>query len=222
LFYPGDVVADDAVLAGPALENIGGSPRVGALAVWARLYSKAYDVLSTDQRFDASRIAIWGHSRHGKAALLAGAFDHRFWAVLAHQSGRFGASPTESEHGEPRAKILEHYRYWFTPDLTETSPLSIDQHELIALNAPLPVLLTHGAGDFWSDPSGAWRAAQAADPVYRLLGSRGFAQTSPRSPDFSADLVYAQRPGGHGVTTRDWEMFLSFLDAHRGRAAAQP
>jgi hypothetical protein len=219
LFYPGDVVADDAALAAPVLEAIGGTPRAGALGVWAQLYSKAYDVLAADQRFDASRIAIWGHSRHGKSALLAGASDPRFWAVIAHQSGRFGASPTESERGESRAKILEHYGYWFTPGLTEISPLSVDQHVLIALNAPTPLLLTHGAGDFWSDPSGAWRAAQAASPVYRLLGSTGFTQTSPDEPDFSADLVYAQRPGGHGVTTSDWRMFLSFLDAHRAHPA---
>ena len=217
LFYPADVVADDAALAPQDLESIGGEPASGALAVWATLYSKAFDVLAGDNRFDASRIAIWGHSRHGKAALLAGAFDHRFWAVIAHQSGRFGAAPTESERGEPRAKILEHYGYWFTPGLTETSPLSVDQHLLLALNAPTPLLLTHGAGDFWSDPSGAWRSAEAANEIYRLLGSSGFTQTSPQRPDFSADLVYAQRPGGHGITTRDWRMFLSFLDAHRAR-----
>jgi hypothetical protein len=88
---------------------------------------------------------------------------------------------------------------------------------LIALNAPTPVLLTHGAGDFWSDPSGAWRSAQAANPVYNLMGSRGFTQTSPHEPDFSADLAYAQRWGGHGIRASDWRMFLSFLDAHRDR-----
>ena len=220
LFYPGDVVADDGELAPETLAEIGGTPRAGALAVWARLYSKAYDVVAADSRFDASRIAIWGHSRHGKAALLAGAFDHRFWAVIAHQSGRFGASPTESTRGESRAKILEHYAYWFAPDLTETSPLSVDQHVLIALNAPVPVLFGNGSGDFWSDPSGAWRAIQAADPVYEMLGSRGFDQPSAGEPDFSADLVWMQRPGGHGVTTRDWRAFLSFLDAHRDRPAS--
>ena len=90
IFYPGDVVAGRPLpAAAPALEAIGGAPRAGALAVWATLFSRAYDVLAADTRFDARRIAIWGHSRHGKAALLAGAFDHRFAAVISHQSGRF-------------------------------------------------------------------------------------------------------------------------------------
>lgn len=214
IFYPGDVVADDGPIAIPALEAIGGAPRAGALAVWARLYSRAYDVLASDPRFDAQRIAIWGHSRHGKAALLAGAFDDRFAAVIAHQSGRFGASPLASGEGERRDQILKNYAYWFSPALTDTSPLSVDQHELIALNAPMPVFLGNGAGDGWSDPAGSYAALRGAHPVYALLGSRGLVQQTRDAADFSGDLVYFQRSGGHGVTTADWRAFMAFLDAH--------
>ena len=213
-FYPADVVPDSAELALPVLEQLAGSPRAGALAVWAGLYSRAYDVLAEDPRFDPRRIAIWGHSRHGKAALLAGAFDSRFAAVIAHQSGRFGASPTASNAGERRDQIVKSYSYWFTDRLTNESLLSVDQHQLIALNAPQPVLIGNGAGDGWSDPTGAWRALQGAHDVYALLGSRGLAQTTPDAPDYSGDLVYIKRPGGHGITSADWRMFMAFLDAH--------
>jgi hypothetical protein len=113
ILYPSDVVADRASLAEPTLEMIGGTPRAGALAVWAVLFSRAYDALIQDTRFDPHRIAIWGHSRHGKAALLAGAFDHRFAAIVAHQSGRFGAAPLTDGAGERRDQILANYGYWF-------------------------------------------------------------------------------------------------------------
>jgi hypothetical protein len=212
-FYPGDVVADHAG-AVPALEALGGTPRAGALAAWAGLYSRAYDVLAADSRFDPRRIAIWGHSRHGKAALLAGAFDDRFAAVISHQSGRFGASPTASDRGERRDQILKNYSYWFTDRLTIDSPLSVDQHQLIALNAPRPLLLGNGAGDGWSDPAGSWEALRGAHDAYALLGARGLTQTAPRTADFTGDLVYFQRGGGHGITPADWRAFLAFLDAH--------
>jgi hypothetical protein len=213
-FYPADVVADDHAGAIPTLEAIGGSPRPGALAAWAALYSRAFDVLAADARFDAGRIAIWGHSRHGKAALLAGAFDDRFAAVISHQSGRFGASPTSSGRGERRDQILKNYAYWFTPYLTDASPLNVDQHLLIALNAPRPVFLGNGRSDGWSDPGGAFAALRGAHAAYALFGSRGLAQRTREEPDFSGDLVYFQRGGGHGITPTDWRAFLAFLDAH--------
>ena len=214
MFYPGDVVADDPERAPAQLAELTGDPKPGALAVWATLFSSAYDVLAQDARFDAERIAIWGHSRHGKAALLAGAFDHRFAAVIAHQSGRFGAALTAPNRGERRDQIIDKYGYWFPPTLTDTSPMTVDQHMLLALNAPTPVFVGNGEGDAWADPKSTWRTLQGADPVYRLLGSAGLQQPTPEEPTWRGDLVYWARGGGHGVTTADWRAFMAFLDAH--------
>ncbi|HSZ54012.1 MAG TPA: hypothetical protein VK797_00005, partial [Tepidisphaeraceae bacterium] len=49
----------------------------GALAGWAWGYSRVIDYLETRPDIDKARIIITGHSRGGKATLLAGALDER-------------------------------------------------------------------------------------------------------------------------------------------------
>ncbi|MBX3479721.1 MAG: hypothetical protein KF842_04930 [Caulobacter sp.] len=219
MFYPGEIVPDDPELAPAALAALQpdtpADRRGGALAVWSVMFSDAYDVLAADARIDAKRVAIWGHSRHGKAALLAAAFDPRFAAVIAHQSGRGGASLTHSTAGETVKQITDAYGFWFgaayARQATSPSP-DLDQHQLIALIAPRPVLLGSGMGDAWSDPAGAFRAAQGADAAYRLLGSPGFNATDMHDFRPGDGIVWWSRGGGHGVTTEDWDAFLQFLD----------
>lgn len=218
LFYPGEVVPDDDVLGPQAIAALSpGVPaekRAGAIAIWADLFSRAYDVLGADPRFDARKVVAWGHSRHGKAALLAGALDPRFAAVISHQSGRGGASLTRSIAGESLAQITTAYGFWFTPGYAKGVPADVDQHQLIALNAPRPVLLGTGRGDSWSDPAGAFKAAQGADPAYRLFGAPGFNARGLHDYRVADSIVWWSRPLGHGVTTADWRAFLDFLDTH--------
>jgi hypothetical protein len=227
MFYPGEIVPDDPALGPPALAalqpGIPAERRAGALAVWAALYGKAYDVLAADPRFDPARVAIWGHSRHGKAALLAAALDPRFAAVIAHQSGRGGASLTRSPAGESLKEITGAYGFWFAPAYARGVPADLDQHQLIALIAPRPLLLGNGMGDGWSDPAGAFRAAQGADPAWRLLGSSGLTARDMKTFDPAAGIAWWSRPLGHGVTTADWRAFLAFLDiALKPRPAPAP
>jgi hypothetical protein len=217
MFYAGDVVADEAVGAREGLARLYGddAANAGAVAVWAWLYSQAYDVLAADPRIDARRVALWGHSRNGKAALYAASRDPRIAAVIAHQSGRGGASLSRSAEGESIAEMTEAFPWWFPPAFADAPrDPAMDQHQLLALIAPRPVLLGNGARDAWSDPHGAWQAARAATPAYELYGAQGLAQEDMRTPNLDADLAYYTRPGLHGVTAQDWRVFLDFLDAH--------
>lgn len=224
MFYAGDVVADttDGAAAGMARLYGESANAAGAVAVWAWLYSRAYDVLAEDGRVDAARVAVWGHSRNGKAALYAAALDPRIAAVIAHQSGRGGASLSRSLQGEGIAEMMEAFPHWFPPAFArEPSDPVFDQHQLLALIAPRPVLLGNARRDAWSDPLGAWRAAEAADPAYRLHGVEGFRQLEMRTPNPAARLQYFTRDGLHGVTAEDWGRFLDFLDGQMG-AAGEP
>lgn len=188
----------------------------GAVAVWAAGFGWMLDVLEADPRLDPSRMAAYGHSRHGKAALLAGAFDPRIDAVLAHQSGKGGGTLTRAYAGETVKQITASYPHWFAPayaawaDNEANAP--VDQHLLIALTAPRPVLLGNGWKDVWSDPNGSFRAAVGADPVYRLLGVQGLVQPGMRAGPQDGAIEFYIRPGGHSVRKTDWNYFLDYLD----------
>lgn len=191
----------------------------GQLAFWAFQYSRAIDYLETDPALDPKRTAVYGHSRYGKSALIAAAFDERIDAVIAHQSGRAGAALTRSVIGEPMAKLVESFPNWLSETAsgqakTGKLTLSVDQHQLLALIAPRPVLLGHARRDSWSDPQGAFRAAQGADPAYELLGSAGLNVDRLDTFDAQADLAFWMRKGTHGETEEDWPAFFRFLGAH--------
>ena len=222
-FFPGEIVEDDPRLSQVTLEALSRDmdetePRAGALAAWAWGYSRAIDAVSADARFDAKRIALWGHSRFGKAALLATAFDERAALVVANQSGTFGATLSQTTRGESIRAITRQFPYWFSKELPDyaESPrdLPIDQHLLIALIAPRPILLGGARMDRWSDPANAFAAAQAANPVYALFDREGIAQTSPSRTDFNGEIAMFMRPGGHGIRPQDWRETIAFLDTH--------
>jgi hypothetical protein len=225
--------ADDAAVAKGQLEQLGrmlpaGRAPEGVIAVWAAAYGWALDVLEKDPRIDARRTAIWGHSRQGKAALLAAAFDQRVEAVLVMQAGKGGATLTRAHAGETVKQLTRSYPHWFAPayaaysDNEAASP--VDQHQLIALVAPRPVLLGNGWKDVWSDPNGSFRAAQGADPVYKLMGVTGLTQSGMRDAKAKGEIDFFIRSGGHGVRVVDWDYMLDWLDRwfgpHGGAVAA--
>jgi hypothetical protein len=221
--YPSEAVPDSrregaAALADLAKGHEDARTRWGAVAAWAWIYSRVVDALLTDDRIDDDSLVAWGHSRYAKAALVAAAYDQRIDAVIAHQSGTGGASLNKEKAGETLRSITSQYPHWFAKAYEEYAgreeAMPVDQHELLALIAPRPVLLGNARRDVWSDPSGAFRAARGADPVYELYGARGLDQDrmTPFRP--GAEIAFWIRPGTHGVVKEDWPAFLEFLDAH--------
>ncbi len=221
--YPGEIVPDAAEAGGAALVRLSeghadDETRWGAVAAWGWAFSRMVDILEEDPGFDKDAMVVWGHSRYGKAALVAAAFDPRIDGVLAHQSGTGGASLNRRKKGESVKSITQNYPHWFASPYAayagREDAMPVDQHQLLALIAPRPVLLGNARRDVWSDPNGAFRAAMGADPVYELYGVDGLDQERLDAFNPDAELSLWMRPGTHGVVKEDWPAFLAFLDAH--------
>jgi hypothetical protein len=195
------------------------------LAAWAWGFHRCVDYLVTDPDLDAGRIAALGHSRNGKAALLAAAFDERIALAFPHQAGCGGSAPSRGTVGESVRQINDRFPHWFNAQFKQFNDapdrLPFDQHSLVALCAPRAVLFTAATDDQWSNPAGQFRVLQAADPVYRFLGVEGLAaqQMPPVGQLVASRLGFYLRDGKHSMTPADWVVFMDFADRQWGNAA---
>lgn len=195
----------------------------GTIAAWAWGLQRAVDVLEKEKEIDRKKIAVVGHSRLGKAAMLAGAFDERIALVIPLQAGCGGTSAARGKIGESVKRINTSFPHWFCGEFKkfndEPERLPFDQHCLIAMCAPRPVLLSNATEDTWANPEGQFEMLKAADKVYRLLGADGVAsQEMPKVGQLmNSTLGYFIRPGKHSMTTEDWKAFLDFADKHFGK-----
>ena len=194
----------------------------GTIEAWAWGMSRAVDYLVTDKLIDAQRIAVVGHSRFGKASILAAAFDERFALAVPLQAGCGGTAPSRGKIGESVKAINNRFPHWFNGEFKkfneQVERLPFDQNCLIALVAPRPVLIGGATGDTWTNPAGAFEMMQAADPVYRLLGVKGLGtREMPGINHLVGErLGFFMRPGKHSMLKSDWQVFLDFADREMG------
>lgn len=197
----------------------------GALRAWGWGASRALDYLESDPAVDAKQVGLAGHSRYGKAALVAMADDPRFAIAYISSSGAGGAKLHRRNFGELVENVAGAGEYhWMAGNYIKyAGPLTwndlpVDAHELIALCAPRPVFIGAGAtsGDGWVDAKGMFMAAVAAGPVYSVLGKRDLG-TDEFPPIGTAlidgDIAFRQHTEGH-TTGPNWPTFLQFASRY--------
>jgi hypothetical protein len=224
-FYCGDVQPDrpdvrEGMFATVA-EGDNDSAQAGAIMWWAWGIHRAVDYLTQDGAIDAKCIAVVGHSRLGKTALLAGAFDDRIGLTVANQAGCGGSGP--SRHNDPNAetvaRITKVFPHWFCDNFdqfgADPTKLPFDQNCLVAMCAPRPVLFTAAADDLWANPAGQFEVLKAATPAYKIHGVEGLeaaTMPAPGDPLVASRLGYWIRPGEHAMSPPDWKIYMDFAD----------
>jgi len=212
----------------------------GALRAWAWGAGRGLDYLATDPDVDAGRVAIFGHSRYGKAALVTLAYDPRFATGYISSSGAGGAALYRRNYGEgiPNLAAANEF-HWFAGNFLKyaavghsAAELPVDAHELVAMVAPRPVFIGGGAlmlspleavpGDAWIDAPGMFKAAAAASPAWTLLGAKGLETTTlppPLTYLSAGDIAFRQHQYGH-TPKPNWSYFIQFASKYFDRPAA--
>jgi hypothetical protein len=196
----------------------------GALRAWAWGAGRVMDFFEQDKSIDARKVAIEGHSRYGKAALVTMAYDPRFAIGFISSSGAAGAKLHRRNAGEIVENVAASGEYhWMAGNYIKyAGPLTwddlpVDSHELIALVAPRPVFISSGErGDGWVDARGMYMAAAAAGPVYTLLGKKGLSTNEfPKVETglMDGEVSFRQHSGGH-TPGPNWPVFLEYAERY--------
>ncbi len=197
----------------------------GTLRAWAWGASRALDYFETDKAVDAKHVAVEGHSRYGKATIVAVAYDQRFWTGYVSSSGEGGVKLNRRDWGEIVENVTGNSEYhWMAGNFLKYAgpktwgDLPVDAHELVAMCAPRPIFISGGAttGDGWVDAKGMFLAAAGAGPVYRLLGKKDLGTTEfppIETALVDGDVAFRQHSSGH-TDGPNWPYFLDFAAKH--------
>lgn len=210
----------------------------GALMAWGWAVSQIitalsrpteYDPESTwgeELRIDPTRTLVTGHSRYGKSAIFAAAFDDRIGIVLASEPGGSGI---QSYRYKVEGKIFNFNVYpkadrvygkteiptvsygggtsWFPENagqfVNKDNRLPFDSSDIVALIAPRPFLATTGIDAHWLGNEGAVAAIQAAAEVYEYIGSNDTERYN---------IAIRARQSDHLLYNRDLPFMISIMD----------
>ena len=198
-----------------------------AISAWAWGLHRMMDYAAQAETIDDDRVIVVGHSRLGKTALWAGATDRRFAAAIDNASGAGGSALFRRRYGERAVHLDTSFPHWFADAFgryrENESALPVDQHQLLALIAPRPLLVSPKSEDQWADPRGMFLSAKHASPAWDLLEAQGLGVDTMPAPDTPvlSRVGFFLRPGEHDLLPADWAVFLDFADRHLGGDASE-
>ncbi len=193
----------------------------GALAAWGWGLRTLASHLYSHPSVRPDRVVLTGHSRRGKAALLASAFDERIAGVVPHQSGFLGMAPARRTPARYERHLWDRLKAWLMSLFRENimlmrrqfphwlapvtkrfewreGRLPVDQHLLLAMVAPRPLLGTEGLSDYWANYAGSLANLRMAMQQRQDIPPGAFSQIRVDT--------------GHTMTKAYWPLILNFLD----------
>jgi pimeloyl-ACP methyl ester carboxylesterase len=189
------------------------------IGAWSWATSRIMDALADNPVIDSKAIAVVGHSRGGKTALLTGALDERVALVCSSCAGNSGDALARGSTGERLLDINEGFPYWFDNNYKKYNnnedAMPFDQHMLLSLIAPRHLYTTSRSLDAWADPAGQFMSLVLADEVYRLYGVEGLEQYQmplPEHPLHQGHIAYHMKTGAHNLDEYDWHNFMDYAD----------
>ncbi|MDR1629308.1 MAG: alpha/beta hydrolase [Oscillospiraceae bacterium] len=195
----------------------------GKIALWAWAAMRVMDYVQTLETIDRANVAVMGHSRLGKTALLAGAMDERFAFVISNDSGCGGAALSRGKGGERIADITARFPFWFCENYLQyrgkEETLPFDQHFLLSLVFPRGLYVASAEKDAWADPRSEFLACVETGKVYEALGAAGLVHSGrwPVANEWyhEGSIGYHMRAGTHYLSRCDWSCFMRFVTEHR-------
>ncbi len=157
----------------------------GTIIAWAWGVSRLIDALEKDPDagIDVKHLAVSGCSRLGKAALAIGAFDERIALTIPQESGSGGASlwrvgaQVNKQKGKQFVQGLASAGSegkWMISSFKNydgrENTLPFDQHMLVSMVAPRPLLIIDNAGQEWLGEVPSNYCGQASLETYKALG----------------------------------------------------
>ena len=197
-FNPDDVAPESG---GGMFFNIygGNTDKYGTIIAWAWGVSRIIDALekTPDAGIDVHHLAMTGCSRWGKGTLAVGAFDERIALTIPQESGSGGASlwrvgaQVNKQKGKQFVQGLASAGSegkWMISSFKSydgrENTLPFDQHMLVSMVAPRPLLIIDNAGQEWLGEVPSNYCGQASLETYKALG-------------VTENYTYSQE-GGHG------------------------
>lgn len=226
-FYYEDISGDNASFKGRLASfleinrRFSGAP--GKLALWAYAAMRVMDYVRTLDFIDKDAVAVIGHSRLGKAALLAAAFDERFKYAISSCSGCCGAAISRGKGGETVLDITNRFPFWFAPKYSRLAAdfedTDFDQNFLLSIIPPRRLIIGSAENDANSDPESEFLGAYSASRIYGLYGTAGLIHENeiPKAPALldKGSVCYYLRKGESYLTRQDWQVYMNYIKENR-------
>lgn len=155
----------------------------GSLMAWAWAASRIIDGLeltAPQHNIDTTKLWGLGCSRNGKTAATMALFDRRMAMVAMYSPGSgttSGWRPAEAQTSDVQtASQIFGETTWMGEPFgqfgNQVNKLPIDQHEVLALAWPRPLLVREGTNDSWNCPVCVYTTVKYTQMIFEALGTK--------------------------------------------------